>query len=67
MKNLGLLGGFLGIVFFTLSGCATNEEASSDGTSTQAKTAVPGQDVSGGAGGLAPAANAGGAGANVRF
>jgi len=66
MKYFGLLAAFLAVVLFGMSGCASSEEASSDGTPA-ARTSVPGQDVSGEGGGVTPSANAGGAAANVRF
>ena len=66
MKKIGLIGAFLAVVVLGLSGCATNDEVSSD-TSAAPKTSVPGQDKSGEGGGVVPSANAGGAAANVRF
>jgi hypothetical protein len=67
MKKIGLIGVFLGVVVLGLSGCATNDEVSSDGTSATPKTSVPGEDRSAEGGGVVPSANAGGAAANVRF
>jgi hypothetical protein len=68
MKKSRWLGVSLCVVLLaSLSGCATNDELSSDSTSATPKTSVPGQDRSGEAGGVVPSANAGGAAANVRF